>query len=87
MASNTREANTDDERALCTAAMNEDVETLTSLLQKGVCPNVHVCLHEKKKERECEEEREEEEGGKMREREFGTFSLLFLNVNILFRAV
>ena len=44
MASNTREANTDDERALCTAAGEKDVETLTSLLQKGVCPNVSdVC--------------------------------------------
>ena len=41
MASNTREANTDDERALCTAAEEKDVETLTSLLQKGVCHNVY----------------------------------------------
>ena len=41
MASNTREANTDDERALCTAAEKKDVMTLTSLLQKGVCPNVY----------------------------------------------
>ena len=39
----------------------------------------------KRRERECEEEREEEEGGEMRERKFGTFSLLFLNVDILFR--
>ena len=44
MASHTREANTDDERALCTAAEWKDVETLTSLLQKGVCHNVYaVC--------------------------------------------
>ena len=41
MASKTRMANTDDERALCTAAAMKDVKTLTSLLQKGVCPNVH----------------------------------------------
>ena len=41
MASNTRMANTDDERALLTAADKKDVKTLTSLLQKGVCPNVH----------------------------------------------
>ena len=40
MASNTRKANTDDERALLTAA-RKDVETLTSLLEKGVCPNVY----------------------------------------------
>ena len=51
MASNTRESNTDDERTLWTAAVEKDVETLTSLLQKGVCPNVHVCRHEKKRER------------------------------------
>ena len=72
MASNTREANTDNERALLTSAWKKDVETLTSLLQKGVCPNVYhelVCWHGKKRERECKEEREEEEGGKMRERE------------------
>ena len=31
--------------------------------------------------------REEDEGGEMREREFGTFTLLFLNVNIHFRTV
>ena len=43
MASNTREANTHDERALLTAAREKDVKTLTSLLQKGVCPNVQVC--------------------------------------------
>ena len=43
MASNTREANTDDERALFMAARRKDVETLTSLLQKDVCPNVYVC--------------------------------------------
>ena len=36
MASKTREANTDDERALCTTARQKDVETLTSLLEKGV---------------------------------------------------
>ena len=40
MVSNTREANTCNERALLAAAKKEDVETLTSLLQKGVCPNV-----------------------------------------------
>ena len=51
MASNTREANTHDERALLTAAEKKDVKTLTSLLQKGVCPNVNgVCRHEKKRE-------------------------------------
>ena len=45
MASNTRKANTDDERALCTAAREKDAKTLTSLLEKGVCPNVYdnVC--------------------------------------------
>ena len=44
MASHTREANTYDERALCTAANKKDVKTLTSLLEKGVCPNVsNVC--------------------------------------------
>ena len=44
MASYTREANTDDERALWMAALRKDVKTLTSLLQKGVCPNVKkVC--------------------------------------------
>ena len=43
MASHTREANTDDERALWMAALRKDVKTLTSLLQKGVCPNVRVC--------------------------------------------
>ena len=45
MASNMRKANTDDERALLTAARKKDVKTLTSLLQKGVCPNVYdnVC--------------------------------------------
>ena len=41
----------------------------------------------KRRERECKEEREEEEGREMREREFGTFSLLFLNVNILFSSM
>ena len=89
MASNTRMANTVNERALRTAAEKKDVKTLTSLLRKGVFPNVHdnVCRHEKKRERECEEEREEEEGGEMREREFRTLSLLFLNVNILFRTL
>ena len=41
------------------------------------------------REREFEEEREEEEGREMREREreIGTFSLLFFDVNILFRAM
>ena len=69
MASNTRKADTDDERALCAAALKKNVKILTSLLQKGVCPNIydHVCWHEMK--RECEEEKEEEEGGEMRERE------------------
>ena len=43
MASNARMANTDDERTLWTAAVEKDVETLTSLLQKGACPNVWVC--------------------------------------------
>ena len=42
MASNLREANTDDELALCAAARENDVKTLTSLLQKNVCPNVCV---------------------------------------------
>ena len=41
MASNGRVANTDDEKALFTAAIRKDVETLTSLLQKGVYPNVY----------------------------------------------
>ena len=70
MASHTREANTDDERALLTAVREKEVETLKSLLQKGVCPNVYdnVC-DIKRRERECEEEREEEEGEEMRERE------------------
>ena len=58
--SNVREANTDNERDLCTATLLKDVEKLTSLLH-----NVHddVCQHEKKRERECEEVREEDEGG------------------------
>ena len=51
MALNTREANTDDERALCTAANKKDVKTLTSLLQKGVCPNVWVKKRENVKKR------------------------------------
>ena len=52
MASNTREANTVDEWALLTTARQKDVETLTSLLEKGVCPNVYdVIRHEKKRER------------------------------------
>ena len=59
-------ANTDDERALLTAAIDKDVETLTSLLQKSVYPDVQVCRHEKK-ERDCEEEREKEESGEMRQ--------------------
>ena len=83
-----REANTDDEKALLMAAQKGDVKTLTSLIQKGVF--WHKCasmLPWCEGERNCEEEREEEEGGEMREREFGTFSLLFLNVNILFRAM
>ena len=41
MASNTREANTDDERALLKAAEKKDVKTLTSLLEKGVCPIIY----------------------------------------------
>ena len=42
----------------------------------------------KMREKECEEEGEDE-GREMREREreFGTFSLLFLNDNILFRTL
>ena len=85
MASNAREANTDDERALVTAAEKKDVETLTSLLQKGVCNNVYdnVCGHEKKREKECEEEKEEEEGGEMRERE-GLAHFLFSSLIITF---
>ena len=44
MASTVREANTDDERALYTAAAMKDAKTLTSLLEKGVCPNIcDVC--------------------------------------------
>ena len=45
MASYSREANTDDERALLTAAEKKNVEILTSLLEKGMCPNVYdrVC--------------------------------------------
>ena len=44
MASNAREAITSDEKALLMAAREKDVKTLTSLLQKGVCPNVNdVC--------------------------------------------
>ena len=51
MASNTKEVNTDDELALLRAAERNDVETLTSLLQKGVCHNVNgVCRHEKMRE-------------------------------------
>ena len=41
MASNMRKANTDNERTLLMAAREMDVKTLTSLLQKGVCPNVY----------------------------------------------
>ena len=36
-----RKVSTDDEEALFKAAEEGDVRTLTSLLQKGVCPNVH----------------------------------------------
>ena len=41
MASSVRKANTQDERDLLEAAEKGDWETLTSLLQKGVCSNVH----------------------------------------------
>ena len=36
-----RKAITDDEKALLTVAGEEEVKTLTSLLEKGVCPNVY----------------------------------------------
>ena len=60
MASNTREANIDDERALLTAAGEKDVKTLTSLLQKGVCPNVYDSrvFYNEKRERENVKKRE-----------------------------
>ena len=42
----------------------------------------------KRRERENVKKRgRKRRAGEMREREFGTFTLLFLNVNILFRAV
>ena len=63
MASDVRKTQTKDERALLKASKEKDVERLTSLLQKGVCPNVYdvkVCRHEKKKMIESEEERKRE---------------------------
>ena len=41
IASNTREANTDDERALLKSADKNDVQTMDLLLQKGVCADVY----------------------------------------------
>ena len=41
----------------------------------------------KRRERENVKKRGRKRRGEMREREFGTFTLLFLNVNIHFRAL
>ena len=53
------------------------------------CESKYLCgMMTWKEEREnAKKRREEEEGGEMREREFGTFSLHILNVNILFRTL
>ena len=75
MASKVRMAKTKKERALCTAAWTKDVETLASLLQKGVYPNVWV----KKRERMWRREWGRREWGNERERVWH----IFFNVNIL----
>ena len=79
MASETRLANTDDERDLCDAAEKGDVKRLTSLLQKGVDPNVYkVWWHEKKREREKQGSEVGRGEGEMREREIWQFFSFFL---------
>ena len=65
MASNEIAEKENDEIALLRAAEEADVGALTSLLQKGVCPNVYDKVPGTKEERECLSAKREEEGGKV----------------------
>ena len=51
MASRAKKVNKEEKEGLMNATSTKDVKTLTSLLQKGVCPNLRVYMHEKKRER------------------------------------